>query len=81
MCAAKIEIRGARLGSEQSKSNAIQAVSVGEDGAWLGHIQQILAANKCTNVPTERKQVVKHVQGKACCARPKPGAKKHKCSC
>jgi hypothetical protein len=53
---------GARLGSEQTKANACREVSVGGAGAWLGHVQHILAANKCTSMPTEHTWFVKHAQ-------------------
>jgi hypothetical protein len=47
--------------AEHSKAHAIQAVSVG--GAWLGHTQHMLAANKCTSMPIEHTWFVKQVQG------------------
>jgi hypothetical protein len=62
--AVKLGIGGARLGSEQTKANAIQAVSVGGAGAWLRHVQHILAAIGCTSMPIEHTWFVKHVQGK-----------------
>jgi hypothetical protein len=54
---------GARLGSEQTKANTIQAVSEGGAGACLGHVQHILAANKCASMPIEHTWSVKHVKG------------------
>jgi hypothetical protein len=63
----KLGIGGARLESEQTKANAIQAVSVGGDGAWLGNVQHILAANKCTSVPIEH--MVCQGEGTTCMAK------------
>jgi hypothetical protein len=49
----KLGLGEARLGSEQSKANTIQAVNVGGAGAWLGHVKHILADNKCKSRPNE----------------------------
>jgi hypothetical protein len=69
--AVKHGLGGARLGSEPSRAIAIQAVGVGGAGAWLGHVQHILAANKCTSKPIEHPWFVKHVQseGTTCMAK------------
>jgi hypothetical protein len=61
-----VKLREARLGSEQSKANAIQAVSVGGAGAWLGHVQHVLAANKCTSRPIEHIWIMNLLR--TCCA-------------
>jgi hypothetical protein len=66
---------GASLGPKQSKFKAKEIGSNGGAGAWLGHVQHILAATKCTSIPIEHTWFVKHVQGQGTACTTKTGHK------